>query len=177
MSAIWELGPRIAGAARIAVEKVNDNKTLLPDHLLSFTWADSGCSSQRALAALWYTMGTLLDGSDGPSSGFNAVIGPGCSEACEVTSYLAGGLSTGGIPQISYGCSAPSLSNKTKHQLFSRTAPSYTGQGPVLIKFMSHYSWRKAVLLTSIDEVYFQSGLNISAQLRDAGKEVLRPCP
>ena len=86
---------------------VNANKDLLPLRKpLEYSWADSGCSAQKGLAA----MGELLGGA----SRVDAVIGPACSSACEVTSFLAGGQ---GTPQISYGCTASSLSNKEEHRL------------------------------------------------------------
>ena len=97
---------RIAGAAALAVERVNADKSLLPSRRLEYSWADSGCSPQQGLTA----MGELLGGV----SRVDAVIGPGCSSACEVTSYLSGGQ---GIPQISWGCTAVSLSNKEKYRL------------------------------------------------------------
>ena len=100
------MGRRIAGAAAIAAEKVNADKALLPGRWLEYTWADSGCSAQQGLVA----MGELL----GRASRVDAVIGPGCSSACEVTSYLSGGQK---IPQISWGCTAVSLSNKEKYRL------------------------------------------------------------
>ena len=96
---------RITGAAALAVERVNANKAL---RRLEYSWADSGCSAEQGLAA----MGELLRGA----SRVDAVIGPGCSSACEVTSYLSGGQ---GIPQISYSCTAASLSNKEKYRLVS----------------------------------------------------------
>ena len=64
----WKGGPRIAGAAALAVEMVNADKTLLPGRVLQYSFADSGCSAQRALTA----MGELLG-----ESRINAVIGPG----------------------------------------------------------------------------------------------------
>ena len=73
---------------------------------LQYSWADSGCSAQHGLAA----MGELLGGA----STVDAVIGPGCSSACEVTSFLAAGQ---GVPQISWGCTASSLSDKKNHRL------------------------------------------------------------
>ena len=91
MSGTWRGGPQIAGAARLAVEKVNANTALLPGHRLEYTWANSGCSAKQGLAA----MGKLL----ADEGRVDAVIGPGCGPACEVTSYLAGGRS---LPQISY---------------------------------------------------------------------------
>ena len=97
---------RVAGAAALAVERVNTNKAMLPGRRLEYGWADSGCSAQEGLEA----MGELLRGA----SKVDAVIGPACSSACEVTSYLSGGQ---GIPQISWGCLASSLSNKEKYRL------------------------------------------------------------
>jgi ABC-type branched-subunit amino acid transport system substrate-binding protein len=105
-SGTWEGGRRLAGAAALAVERVNSNKALLRGQRLEYSWADSGCSPQQGLKAL----GELL----GKAGTVDAVIGPGCSSACEVTSYLAGGQ---GLPQISYSCAAASLSNKGKHPL------------------------------------------------------------
>ena len=104
----WNPGPRIAGAALLAVERVNADKTLLHGRQLEYSLADSGCSAQQGLAA----MGELLQNI----STVDAVIGPACSSACEVTNYLSGGQ---GIPQISYACTAVSLSNKEKYQLVS----------------------------------------------------------
>ena len=61
------------------------------DSRLEFTWGDSGCSSKQALMEA----GKLF------TSRTRGVIGPGCSAACESTSYLFQGRS---LPQISWGC-------------------------------------------------------------------------
>ena len=92
MSGGWTAGLKTAGAAALATKRVNADKSLLPGRVLEFSWADSACSAKQGLAA----MGELLGGD----SRVNAVIGPGCSAACEVTSHLSGGQS---IPQISWG--------------------------------------------------------------------------
>ena len=67
MSGSWAGGPQIAGAAALAVETVNADKNLLPDRVLEYSWADSGCSAQQGLKA----MGELLQGG----SKIDAVIG------------------------------------------------------------------------------------------------------
>ena len=92
MSGIWYAGLWVAGAAALAVDQVNADKTLLRGRVLEYTWANSGCSAKQGLAA----MGELLAGE----SRIDGVIGPGCSSACEVTSYLSGGQ---GIAQVSWG--------------------------------------------------------------------------
>ena len=59
MSGSWDAGKRVAGAAALAVERVNADKTLLPGRRLGYSWADSGCSAKQGLAA----MGELLGGA------------------------------------------------------------------------------------------------------------------
>ena len=92
MTGSWMMGPRIAGAGALAVKTVNADQTLLP--VLGYSMADSGCSAKQGLSVL----GKLLADEN---IRIDAVIGPGCSSACEVTSHLLGAQ---GIPQLSWGC-------------------------------------------------------------------------
>ena len=69
-SGSWNIGNRIAGAAELAVERVNADKALLRGHRLEYIWGDSGCSAQQGLVE----MGALLR----QESKVRAVIGPGC---------------------------------------------------------------------------------------------------
>ena len=64
----WDMGEYIAGAAALAVERVNADETLLGGRQLEYSWADSGCSAKQGLKAL----GTLLG-----KGRISAVIGPG----------------------------------------------------------------------------------------------------
>ena len=104
-----------AGAAAIAVEKVNADESLLSGYVLEYSWSDSGCSARKALTA----MGELLRGN----SRIDAVIGPGCSSACKVTSHLSAGQ---GIPQISHSCTSPDLSNKDEYELVRSVAKNFS---------------------------------------------------
>ena len=178
---------RIAGAAALAVERVNADKSLLPGRRLEYSWADSGCSAQQGLAA----MGKLLGGV----SRVDAVIGPGCSSACEVTSYLAAGQN---ISQVSYACTAVSLSDTDLHPLvrldlvsreffdcpicdylmtlqFSRTVAPDTSKGPALIAFMQHNKWRKIAIISSTVKGWIEASSGLSNQLEAKGMEVLKP--
>ena len=58
---------------------------------------------------------------------------------------------------------------------FSRTVGSETSKGPTLIALMRHSGWRKAVILMSTDDVWFQSGLQLAKQLHADGIQVLKP--
>ena len=93
MSGSWDGGLRIAGAAALAVESVNADKSLLPGRKLTYIWQDSGCSAQQGLKAI----GELF----ARESRISAIIGPGCSSVCEPTSYVSDGQ---GVPLISWGC-------------------------------------------------------------------------
>ena len=59
-SGLWDGGKRIAGAAALAVERINSDNVMLPGHMLEYHWADSGCSAQQGLVA----MGELLGGAN-----------------------------------------------------------------------------------------------------------------
>ena len=93
LTGVWKGGSRIPGAAVLAINRVNADKNLLPGRRLKYRWADSGCSAKQGLKA----MGELLR----DATAISAVIGPGCSSACEVTSYLSAGQN---LAQISWGC-------------------------------------------------------------------------
>ena len=122
MTGAWDVGTRIAGAAALAVDKINANETLLPGRDLRLRWADSGCSEKQGLAA----MGKLL----ASESRIDAVIGPGCSSACKVTGHLSEAQK---IPQISWGCTSSSLSNKEDYNLVCLGSHACLGLGVVLI--------------------------------------------
>ena len=113
-----DVGRQVAGAAALAVEKVNANKALLPGWVLKYKDADSGCSAEQGLSAMGELLrrdmyGGVCTGGHPPPR-FSAVIGPACSSACAVTSHLAAGQS---LPEISWGCTSPVLSNKDEYQL------------------------------------------------------------
>ena len=158
VSGSWDGGKRFAGAAALAVERVNANKDLLPGQRLEYSWTDSGCSAQQGLVA----MGKLLGET---SSWINAVIGPGCSSACKVTSYLASGQN---LPQISYSCTATSLSDKEKYCLFSRTVSPDTSKGLAPTAFMQHTKWQRIAIVCSTESLQFETRLELARHLKTA---------
>ena len=59
LTGAWSEGGNIAGAAAIAVEKVNSDSKMLPGHVLWYKYRDSGCSASKGLMAL----GNLMEAS------------------------------------------------------------------------------------------------------------------
>ena len=47
MAGSWDAGSRIAGAAALAVEKVNADDSLLLGRGLQYSWEDSGCNAEQ----------------------------------------------------------------------------------------------------------------------------------
>ena len=81
----WPGGWTIAGALPLAVDRVNSDPTLLPGRNLTYTFRDSACSSSKALQGL----ADMVLNNDG---GVDALIGPGCSVACEPTGFVTKGI-------------------------------------------------------------------------------------
>ena len=53
----WAGGPHIAGAAVLAIEKINNSADmLLTRRVLEYSWKDSGCSAKQALNAIGQIM-------------------------------------------------------------------------------------------------------------------------
>ena len=163
MSGGWAPGPQIAGAAVLAVERVNADKMLLPGRRLVYSWENSGCSAKQALK--------VAAGLLGGQSRIHAMIGPGCSSACQVTSYLSSGQN---MSQIGL-CTSPTLSNKSNYEFFSRTVAPETSHGPTLIALITHYKWQRASLLSTTEELWFETGISLARQLQAAGIEVPKP--
>jgi hypothetical protein len=58
---------------------------------------------------------------------------------------------------------------------FSRTLAPETSHGPALIALWRHYGWKKAVILGTIDAIWFESGLGLTKRLEAAEIQVLKP--
>ena len=79
----WDGGKRVLGAADLTVKMVNTNREVLLGRQFEYHWEDSGCIAPQGLAAMGKPLGGLHK--------VDAVIGPACSAACQVTSCLSSG--------------------------------------------------------------------------------------
>jgi hypothetical protein len=98
----WPEGRASIGAIALAVDFVNNQTDLLGGKKVVYSWQAIDCNPSQAIASLTRML------EERP---VDAVIGPDCSVACESTAYLTSGRD---IPQISYSCSADSLSDRAK---------------------------------------------------------------
>jgi len=125
----WPEGRASIGAVSLAIDAANAHGLLGPmirGSKITYRWKEVGCDRSKALAAL----SQILE--EGP---VDAVIGPGCSAACESTAILT---SARDVPQISYSCSSAALSDKTTYPTVRLTC------GP-RVRITVHYARNSAV--------------------------------
>ena len=111
MTGEWDVGQTTAAAMPIAVEDINNDTKLLPNHELQFVFGNTNCSANTALPLVmnfWATKKRNVD----------AFIGGGCNRVCEYISLLAGKWN---LPVISWGCMSGHLSNRNTFPTFVRT--------------------------------------------------------
>jgi len=66
----WYAGRTILGAARLAVDDINNDPTLLGNYVAELKWKDSGCAAPQGIGA----MSAMVEDKN-----IGAVIGPGTS--------------------------------------------------------------------------------------------------
>ena len=76
-----------ASALLLAVETVNNDSSVLPEHQITFVWNDTQCDEETSVNAMLYQL----------EKGVQAFIGPGCT--CETQAKLAAARN---VPMVSY---------------------------------------------------------------------------
>ena len=155
----WPVGAGLIGAVALAVEAVNSDSRILNGRRLSFVWGDDGCDRTTSLAAF----SNLLE-QHGP---IHALIGPGCSRACELTASFCHAKN---LPQVSPTCAGPSLSNKKEFPLFIRTTSPYAKWAPAIVSFAQWAGW--AILSILSDSAMTESSVALRMRLEAVGMAV-----
>ncbi|XP_031563061.1 uncharacterized protein LOC116298676 [Actinia tenebrosa] len=123
-------------AMLFALDKINNDSSLLRNISLGTTIYDTCESStigaDRAKDFIKYT---LKEGDAAPLVG---VVGPFSSDVSIATAPL---LRVFGIPQVSYGSTSATLSNKQVYGNFFRTVPSDHFQAKAIVDILRHFGW------------------------------------
>ena len=115
MTGEWDVGRTTAAAMPIAVEDINNDPSILPNHRLQFVFGNTNCSPNTALPLVMNFWAQQKRGVD-------AFIGGGCNRVCEYISLLAGKWN---LPVISWGCMSAHLSNRNTFPTFVRTVGEF----------------------------------------------------
>jgi len=149
----WPIGQWVEPAFQLAIE---DGKALLPPG-----WTLDGFSNDTKCDA-GTGMAEIVDAHD--QSDVLAVIGPGCSDVSTPCSLLT---ISWNIPIISWGSTAPALSDNSVYPTFFRVVNSDYAMSSAWVAFCKHFGWTSVAVLFSTD-VYPQ---NIAEQfVTDAAK-------
>lgn len=144
--------PELGSALPLALDDVNNDSTILPNHTLSFVIADSGCDPRLSVGYLV----TMVQEED-----VDGIIGPMCAEACESLSYLA---SHWNIPVISYSCWSEALSNKRTFDTFARTVSVYSILAEVFDNILKELQWEHVGLIHDIGAGYQELAAKATAE-------------
>ena len=158
----WPVGTRLASAAPIAIDEINNNTTLLRDYELKFIWSDCGCSKVMSAG------GTV----EFVKKNISVIIGPYCSKGCVPSGLIAGYYNT---PMITYSCSTSELSKKSEYPTTARTF-AYARTNEIIlfdntVKMMKHFGWKMFTIITELSSPWSEIGTRF---MRDGYKQGLQ---
>ncbi|XP_078693880.1 atrial natriuretic peptide receptor 2-like isoform X3 [Branchiostoma floridae x Branchiostoma belcheri] len=155
----WPIGQRMGPAAAVAIDDINNNAALLPDHHLDFVWKDTGCSAREG-------MDVTMELYEELGENLRVIIGPGCDAVCGPIGVLAASWN---VPIVSWGCASSHLSNKDEYPTFVRTVGPFTKTGGLFVSLLKHFGWTRAAILASTQQVWQTTSHAIKLALEDAG--------
>lgn len=125
---ITRQGIVISGAIKFAIEKINNNSSILKGAKLDFIYNDTNGEILQSTKAMLYQW----------SEGAIAFIGP--EDSCEVEATIAAALN---LPMISYKCANTKVSEKDFYSTFARTQPPGTHVTRSVLALFRNFNWRK----------------------------------
>ena len=146
----------IAEAIAYAVKTINSNGTFLPGIQLSFEIRDSCERVYTALEQTFLLLSAKPTADGNTSYGVSGVVG----ESESLTSIaIANLLHVFNVPQIDFGATAPSLSDKSRYDYFLRTVPPDNFQARALVDLIEYFGWSFVVAVNSGD-TYGREGIS-----------------
>ncbi|KYM91462.1 Gamma-aminobutyric acid type B receptor subunit 2 [Atta colombica] len=156
--------PRLEGsselqAAKLAVERVNELDILKRFRLrliYNDTKCDSGVAVDRFFHALYSTRKKHL---------MPFLLGTACSE---VTETLAKIVPYWNVIQVSFGSTAPALSDSNEFPLFLRTVAPDSSHNPARIALIKHFGWDTVTALSQTGDMYSLAVNDLVTELEQA---------
>ncbi|XP_046416567.1 gamma-aminobutyric acid type B receptor subunit 2 isoform X1 [Neodiprion fabricii] len=145
-------------AARLAVERINqmDKTPRFRIHLVhNDTKCDPGVGVDRFFHALYSRRDALMP----------LLLGTACSE---VTETLAKIVPYWSIAQVSFGSTAPALSDATEFPLFRRTVAPDSSHNPARIALIKHLGWDTVTALSQNGDMYSLAVNDLVTELEQA---------
>ena len=141
---ILDLGIQRQEAMVFAIQKINNDHTLLPNLTLGFEIRDTCVNQDIALQHSLYFLNVDVGGQERKEQGISGVIGAASSQ---VSIYVANLLRLFQIPQISYASTARVLSDKSRYEYFFRTVPPDSQQARAIADLIYYHNWTYVSLI------------------------------
>ena len=141
---ILDLGIQRQEAMVFAIQRINNDRTLLPNITLGFDIRDTCVNQDITLQHSLDFLNVDVGGRARQGKGISAVIGAASSQ---VSIYVANLLRLFEIPQISYASTARVLSDKSRYEYFFRTLPPDSQQARAMADLIYHHNWTYVSLI------------------------------
>ncbi len=156
----WTVGGTIGSAIVLGIKEV-EKRQLLPGYDVEWVWGDTYCEPRQGMQVAVNMWNSVQD--------LDALIGPVCSIVCLPVSLLA---TAWNIPLVSWGCTSPSLSDKSLHPTFSRTDGTVLTLGPVFDGLAHMFGWTRVAIITITDELYKGAAEATRVEMENHGREI-----
>ncbi|XP_055353329.1 metabotropic glutamate receptor-like [Paramacrobiotus metropolitanus] len=168
----FDRGIQRAEAMLFALDKVNNDSTILPGITLGAKLVDSCSLEAYALnQSLTFIRGSLnsqdtsdficMDGTNPrPKSNPVPLVGVVGESYSSVTIQVANLLRLFAMPQISPAATSDTLSDKQRYEYFARTVPPDKYQAKALVDIITMFNWTYVSYVASEDE-YGQKGIEM----------------
>lgn len=154
------LGVTSLAAVYVGIQEVSE-RHLLDGYHINLKFKDSRCDKlvgTKAVVEMWSSEGSI-----------DAVIGDGCSDVCNPVGLLTAAWN---IPQVSFSCAHPQLSDKTVYPTFTRTVGPYDQIIDVTMDFLELFGWNHLAIISGTSEVLVTLSENMKDRLEHRGMYV-----
>ena len=143
-----------------AINKINENNTLLPNVNLTFDIRDTCSIPNKALEqSLSYVQSPVTSSSSNANKlAVSGIVGAGFFS--HVSEAVASLFRLFQIPQISYGSSASVLSDRVRFDYFFRTLPPDSFLARAMADTVNYFQWSYIIALHS-DDTFGTSGIAV----------------
>ncbi|XP_039261504.2 extracellular calcium-sensing receptor-like isoform X3 [Styela clava] len=139
-------GFRWMQALLFAIDEINNSTDLLNGINLGWKLFDTCDTTSRAVTQ---AMTIARDHAGNTTSGVNVVVGPTSSDNSVAVANILGVFD---IPQISYGSTSRTLSDKVNYNSFLRTIPNDNEQATAIADLLAYYNWTWVGAIAGDDE-------------------------
>ncbi|KAK9307833.1 hypothetical protein QLX08_001913 [Tetragonisca angustula] len=152
-------GPSELQAARLAVERVNE-MNILSKFRLRLIHNDTKCDPGVAVDRFFHALYSAKKNDLIP-----LLLGTACSE---VTETLAKIVPYWNVIQVSFGSTAPALSDTTEFPLFLRTVAPDSSHNSARIALIKHFGWDTVTALSQTGDMYSLAVNDLVTELEQA---------